>query len=375
MIKPPELDSDRPHGRYACRGRDIWDALSAAADGNAAVLRRVLARDPNLYRAEYWYAPPLYFAVREGHLEAVRILLDAGADPSYVGLGGEDLVTTARDRGHEEVAQTIESAKSRGRAAERPDTAQAEKGAALHRAAQAGDDAEVERLLAEGADPNFVVDSSGSATFIARTPELRARLESYGGRLDAYDLVFLGLDDEAVARVAADPREADAGCGGVLAAACTLGKRELFERLLAAGARVPPMLTPCRSYLLGDPGMLGLLLASGMNPDLPNWQHATPLHDLCMRDYRGRALAHRQEAAAILLDAGAAISARDDDYRSTPLGWAARTGLGDMVELLLERSAPTNRDDDPPWATPLAWAKRRGHADIASILERAGARA
>ncbi len=233
----------------------------------------------------------------------------------------------------------------------------------------------MELLLAHGADPNGWIDSSGSATYAARTPGLRALLVEHGGTLDTYDLVWLGEDDEAVRRVTADPRSADAGCGGALAAASTLGKRELLVRLLAAGARVPPVLTACRSYLLADPEMLRLLLASGMDPDLPNWLHATPLHDLCGRDSRGRPLPHRTECATILLDAGAAISARDEDYRSTPLAWAARSDLPDMVELLLARGAPTELPDDEPWATPLAWATRRGHARIAERLRAAGATA
>jgi ankyrin repeat protein len=160
----------------------------------------------------------------------------------------------------------------------------------------------------------------------------------------------------------------------VLAAACKEGKRELLVRLLKAGARVPPVLTACRSYLMSDPEMLRLLLASGMDPDLPNWQRATPLHDLSGRDSRGRPHRHRLECATILLDAGASLTARDEDYRSTPLAWAARSGLADMVELLLSRGSPTSLSDDEPWATPLAWATRRGHAEIAGILRRAGAR-
>jgi len=144
---------------------------------------------------------------------------------------------------------------------------------------------------------------------------------------------------------------------------------------LDAGARVPPVVTACRSYLLSDPDMLRLLLASGMNPDLPNWQLATPLHDLCGRDGRGRPQPRRVECAAILLDAGATISAKDEDYRSTPLAWAARNDLPDMVELLLDRGAATNLPDDESWATPLAWAIRRGHKRIAEILRGAGATA
>jgi ankyrin repeat protein len=67
------------------------------------------------------------------------------------------------------------------------------------------------------------------------------------------------------------------------------------------------------------------------------------------------------------------MSARDDEYRSTPLAWAARNNLPDMVEFLLGRGAPTSLPDDRPWATPLAWATRRGHAQIVQILRQAGA--
>jgi ankyrin repeat protein len=550
MIKPDVLGSELPHGPWSCRGCDIWDTICAAASGDAAALRGLLERDPNLYRAEYWYTQPIHFAVREGHVEAVGVLLDAGADPAAVSIIGDDLVTVARDRGNEAVARLLEEARlhrnggrtatadtpadhpihvaasagdlagvralldadpqlvhrrdrdggmplhravaagarelvgllldrgadlqalhgpgpgsdrgypaanfqpidlalwtgpfwgirgdvamarllldrgashdltiaaalgdrervealldeDAGRIAEtrpsgkralssavefghpeiarllldrgadpnRPEGSTAPRGIALHAAARAGDRPMVELLLAHGADPNGAIDSCGSATYVARTSELRALLLAHGGTLDAFDLVWMGEDDEVVRRVQADPRLADAGCGGALAAACKQGKRDLLVRLLDAGARVPPVLTGCRSYLMSDPDMLRLLLESGMDPDLPDWQRATPLHALCGRDSRGRPHRHRAECAAILLDAGADISARDEDYRSTPLAWAARSDLPDMVELLLARGAAVSLPDDEPWATPLAWATRRGHHHIAEMLRLAG---
>ena len=174
-----------------------------------------------------------------------------------------------------------------------------------------------------------------------------------GATFDPYDLIWLGEDDEAVRRVTADPSSAHAGCGGVFAAACTQGKRDLVIRLLDAGARVAPVVTACRSYLWSDPGLLRLLLDSGMDPDLPDWLHTTPLHNLCGRDGRGRPHPHRTECAAIFLEAGAKISPRDEDYRSTPLAWAARNGLPDMVEFLLVRGArrtcPTTSPGPPRW--------------------------
>jgi uncharacterized protein len=545
MIKPDELASERPYQPWMSRGCDVWDAICAAESGDGDALRRILDRDGNLYR----YNQPIHFAVREGHVEAVRVLLDAGADPTQVGMNGDDLVTVARDRGHDAVAQLLEDVRvqrgssmpavadhpihiaaeagdvarvssllddnpqhlnlsdrsggtplhravaasalevvellldrgadinavhgaghgsasgyapaglqpidlalwrdhfwgvhgdidmarllldrgadydltiasalgdidrvrgfleadsslvnearpcgkralssaiqfghrdivellvERGADPNLPEGENAPRGSALHVAARAGDQPMVELLLDHGADPNGWIDSSGSATYVARTPELRRLLIARGGKLDTYDLVWLGEDDEVVRRVSAHPSSANSGCGGVFTAACTLGKRDLVVRLLEAGARVPPVLDACRSYLWSDPDCLRLLLASGMNPDLPNWLRATPLHDLCWRDTRGRTREHRSECATILLDAGATLSARDDDYRSTPLAWAARNNIPDMVEFLLARGAPTNLPDDEPWATPLAWAARRGHNHIVGMLRAAGATA
>lgn len=568
MIKPTELDSDS--------GQQIWETITAAATGDVPSLRRLLERDQALGRGEYGYTPPLHFAVREGHLQAVRVLLDAGAEPDGIYHARDTLIEVARDRGYDAVATLLEEARDRRgrvspsethidhpihRAAEAgdlravralldaaptlvhrsdraggtplhravvgrarkvitllldrgadihavhgaglgsssgyapqdlqpidlavwggprtvrpspwrmlvgrvrwllasrravtprrpcdietarllldrgaaydlataaalgdldrvtailkedpariretrpngrralsaavefghepivrlllerganptwPDADGSPRGAALHTAARAGDRRLVELLLAHGADPNGYVDAAGNATYAAKTPELRALLTAHGGKVDPYDLVWMGDDDEVMRRVTEDPASAHAGCGGVFTAVCTLGKRDLLVRLLDAGIRVPPVAGGCQSYLLEKPDMLRLLLASGMSPDYPTWQNSTFLHALCSRDNRDRTMEHRTQCAAILLDAGGTISAKDDEYSSTPLAWAARNNLPDMVELLLARGAPTNMLDDKPWATPLAWAIRRGHQQIVEMLRAAGATA
>jgi ankyrin repeat protein len=309
----------------ACALGDL-DRVTALLDSDAA---RVRETRPNGRR-------PLSSAVEFGHEAIVRLLLERGTDPTW------------------------------------PDADDSARGAALHAAARAGDRPMVELLLAHGADPNGFVDSAGNAIFAAKTKEIRALLAAHGGKLDPYDLVWMDEDEAAVQRIAEDPQSAYAGCGGVLTAVCTRGKRDLLVRLLDMGVRVPPVAGGCQSYLLENPGMLRILLARGLSPDYPNWRNLTFLHLLCSRDMRDRTMDHRTECATILLDAGANISARDEAYRSTPLAWAARSNLPDMVEFLLEREAPANLPDDPPWATPLAWATRRGHSQIVQTLRRAG---
>jgi ankyrin repeat protein len=554
MIKPEDIESD-----------DVWETHVAAAAGDVAGLRKLIERDPALVHASYFYTPAIHFTVREGHLEATRLLLDAGADPEWNGHYDGSLVEMARDRGHLAIAALLEGARQRAgritpgdpradhpihlaaetgdlarvralldaepalvsrgdrtggtplhravvgsaravigllldrgadiharhgagvpttaihtqaidlavwggprtvrpsgwrlgvrrlrhllRRARRgavgpgpcdPDTVRlllargaaydltiaaalgdidfvrssldkdparirearpngrrplsaavefgrdaiarlllergadpswpeegASKGAALHAASRRGNMPMVELLLAHGADPNSGVDSSGNATFTARTRAIRTLLMARGGTIDPYDLVWLDEDDEVIRQVTADPRSALRGCGGVFTAVCTRGKRDLLTRLLNAGIRVPPLVTGCQSYLLEQPDMLRTLLARGMSPDVMNWQHQTLLHQAC----RGRDSGNI-ERAAMLLEAGATLSARDDQYQSTPLGWAARTNGLEMVKFLLAHGAPASHPDDPPWATPLAWAERRRHPEIAALLRGAGA--
>lgn len=463
--------------------------------------------------AEYWYAPAVHFAAREGHVEAVRMLLDAGADPESNGLNDRNLIEMARERGHESIAQMLEQERDRRgrvvaqstdhpihRAAARGETGvvralldaaaglvnrgslrgitplqcavlgarpqmvallldrganihartprdleaidfafwgerapsvnegivrllvsrgatydltiasafgdiagvrqmldndpsrisetrpngrrplsaavefghddiarfllerganprweerDAPRGTSVHSASRLGNLEMVKLLLEYGADPNEEIDSAASPVAFAATPEIRSLLESYGGEP-------IQDDDEIVKSLVANPNDRGIGIAFTMSAE----RPDMLARLHAAGLCMPSVHTSCQGYLL-NPDALRTLLAHGMSPDQMNWQHQTLLHHASTRDYI--------ECAAILLDAGATITARDDEYRSTPLAWAARANKPKMVEFLLSRGAPVNLPDDEPWATPLAWAVRRGHQEIASILRVHGA--
>jgi ankyrin repeat protein len=43
---------------------------------------------------------PLFIAAQQGHLEAVRLLLEAGANPSLVRVDGKPPLSAARSHGH-----------------------------------------------------------------------------------------------------------------------------------------------------------------------------------------------------------------------------------------------------------------------------------
>ena len=119
------------------------------------------------------------------------------------------------------------------------------------------------------------------------------------------------------------------------------------------------------------------LLEAGMTPNDPDWMWVTPLHRLVVGEWShgtdGRDYSSMYKTAQLFIEHGVDLDSRDEEYSSTPLGWAARWGRVDTVRLLLERGAKPNLPDDPEWATPLAWACKKGHANGERILREAGA--
>ena len=80
-------------------GRLYWELICAAIRNDVAAIGKHLDADPDRARLAFWYTPPIHFAVREGNLEATRLLWNAYACEDVT-----DLITMADDRGHAGVA-------------------------------------------------------------------------------------------------------------------------------------------------------------------------------------------------------------------------------------------------------------------------------
>jgi ankyrin repeat protein len=139
MIKPPDIEDD------------YWEIIVAAASGDAPGLLQLLDGDPTLSRRGYFYLPPIHFAVREGHAEIVRILLDAEADLVWDGDYGDRLIEMAKERGYDAVAATLEPARDRQKRALSTETREDHP---IHLAAETGELRRVRELL--DAEPSLI---------------------------------------------------------------------------------------------------------------------------------------------------------------------------------------------------------------------------
>lgn len=317
------LEHLRTRGAYV-------DINTAASIGDLNRVRELLDEDPSLANrvSEYvtYYigsGAPLKNAAARGHIEIVKLLLQRGADPNLPEEGiaprGHALYSAVYNR-HYEIAKL---------------------------------------LLERGAYPNPPVESSADALSIAllnKDDKMAELLCSYGATRSVDILSYYGDVETAAAIFAVNPALAD---DPHALSQTALQGHEAFVRLML---HHQPDLAKRVSGTAKTKELSELLFERGSNPNQANWLGITALHEFAKRG--------DVENAALFLDHGADLQARDEDICSTPLGWAAKFGKTGMVEFILNRGARPNLADDPPWATPLAWATRRGHSDVIELLER-----
>ena len=368
-----DLEAQRPDGArpidlspgdYFHRGRHGADFLRgvliglgaecpvehAAALGDLGLVKERVEADPacagRLPDYFTWYTSScLDNAIAAGDAAVVRYLLAHGAGPNL------------RQPGH------------------------APRGSALLHAVGKGDMEIVELILEAGGDPNQEVESSGNVCGRAKKhPQLLRRLAERGGKLKDYD-DLRGVDPETLGTMfgelplkyhvdnddgeglARRLREDPGAAPGIFPQ--TIGNRPLMDLCLRADPGLLRDLPPdvvrqlARDESLKDYGEQALALSDLARPD---WMGITQLHDIA-------AFGTVPEAERFLAH-GAPLEVLDEEYSSTPLGWAAREGRAEMAAFLLDRGADPQGSGTFPWAAPLSWARKRGHEETAAVIER-----
>ena len=326
LIRPFELVPDELDWTGHWLGETTWQVLNAARDGDTARLRAMLEEDPTLVKAEFWYTPPLHFAVREGNLDATRVLLEAGADIFHRSLyAQETLLQMALDRGQDEVANLLRDELRRR-------VSSSGTRHAIHDAVSAGDADTVEKLLA--GEPDLV----NRGDHLGRRP-LHFAVEA--GRADLVDrLIDLGADADA-SGFSSDDR-----LGGTRFRPVALAlwhhpywqqrnDHAIARQLIERGARYSITVAAA----LGDEERVRELLAS--NAELANDQEPggkRPLSAAAERNHLG--------IVKHLLDAGA--DPNFDEGPNCPKGYAlwaaAHLGFFESAKMLLDAGADPNAD-------------------------------
>jgi len=162
-------------------------------------------------------------------------------------------------------------------------------------------------------------------------------LQNYGAKRPIHLIAYYGDVDAlaAMPEIPADP--------AAVASAAENGRDQFVKMILT---RWPEVASQVHCAGAKTRELTESLFTAGMNPSHRDWQASTPLHEQAGRGDLVN--------AALYLDHGAELEARDDEWRSRPLGWAARQGRLDLVALLLDRGALALHPYDEEWATPLA---------------------
>ena len=321
---------------------------AAVALGDLARIRELIHAAPDLLRQVGSEGGLLTLAVNHGQAEAVRLLLDLGADVD------ERIVL-------KEVEEPTPSW-----------------GMPLWYAALAGRLDIAKLLLDRGADPNANVYASGwplRNAWVNKHESVKRLLLERGARVEPYMLAEIH-DVPAAQRLLAE-RPTEDLARELAWAAADHGCPEIVELALPHLNWTPDdlrwhwiLIQPIRganaSENEGHFRSMAALLQNGIDPNVSRFGQ-TALH-FAAANHGGLGGEDRARFASMLLDHGARLDLRDDLLKSTPLGWACRWARGEMVELLIQRGAPVHEHDAEAWATPKAWATKMKHEAILAIL-------
>ena len=322
MIQPIELKSDlqmKLSNDAVSTTSKVWSVLSASKRGDLETVKKLGNECHELLYAQYNYTPPIHFAVREGHIDLVKYLLNNGAhDPKYkIYPFQETLQTIANDREYYEI----------------------------------------EALLNEYAANSSLQKYKGdNGEILYDRTELQLEFE-HAVNKNGYNKVEAILKEHP--EFAKD--ETYFWGEGIMVFAAKENNPKMVELLMSYGAKVPNVLKWAQFYYFERYDSAVYIMEKGMNPNTMSWHHVTLLHDMAEKaDIK---------KAELLIKYRAEIDPVDEEFQSTPLGMATRWGHVEMVEYLLSKGADSNKSG-APWSTPLAWARKKGHIEIEKILLR-----
>ena len=302
---------------------EVWNMLNASFEGDLSRVQSLVDRSRRLLTCQYDYTSPLHLAVREGHVDLVTFLVERGAlDPSYRTHPFLDpLLTVAEDRGFDDIKRLLQQAL---------------------------------------ATPELTREWGDTGAIDFEKDEAQTRFQQLVNDKQHAEVEAMLKDRPELAR------DETAFWGeGILSMPAKDGDHRMLEILMDHGARCPDISKWGARYYFKHYDTAAFLLDHGMNPNHMNWREFTLLHDM----------AHTGDVpkARLLIQHGADVNYIDDEYSSTPLGYAARWGHLEMVRLLLDSGADPNKSG-ASWSTPLAWAQKKNQVQVEITLRDSGAK-
>jgi ankyrin repeat protein len=337
------LDAGAAPGEARLVGRQ-QRLVEQTVDGE--LVGRLLAEpgvDPNAVadvldaRGQVDHYTPLTHAVQSGHLDAARLLLDAGADPSRADDDGVSPLMVTAMNGHPEVLRLL---LRRGAAV---DAAQPVAGyTAFHSACWNNQPECVEALIRAGCDVGLRTKDGRTGREVAEAQGHAAVVERLGAT----------VTEQLLAMPAAGP-----------------APEPEPELASLAGERLAPKLAMAATE--GDGVAVARLLVAGADPNASATARTAsgefiPTTALCEAAGYGRL-----EAARLLLDGGADPS-RASSHGATPLLAAAVAGQPEVLRLLLVWGAAVDAAHPASGFTAFHAACRNNQAECVEVLARAG---
>ena len=372
----------------------------AAADGNIALVKSLIAGGADVNTPNIWGWTPLYVAVVIGNGDIVNLLIAKGANVDAPNNQGETPLRLAIGKGRRNIVKLLIENGADFRTADKNGVTP------LHTTAEQGDIDTATLLIDNGADVNAKdkwiwtplhyacwKNHKDMAEFlITKGADINTKNEDGQTPL----LLAIGQKDivELLIDKGADINTKNNNGQTPLHLAARNGQKDLVERLLTKGADVKAQNSNSRTSIglaqekghaeivellikhanqsgdskeimtfydyaaVGDIEQVKSFVSKGMDVNAKTQAGTTPLHFAVSNGHR--------DIAEYLISKGADINTKNSDGQ-TLLHRAAISGQKDVVELLLTNGADVNAKDKDSM-TPLHYACWRNHKDTAEFL-------